>query len=123
VISDVSTFDISLNHYADLYGYADFEDGVDGLPGVFSTSDNNGTPKLPNYTLVDASLNYRIPVGDNSLQARLSVYNLFDEFYIEQMFDADPMTPSTYSYKGVNVENSVDIGYGRTYTLGLTYRF
>lgn len=123
VISDVSTFDISLNHYADLYGYADFEDGVGGLPGVFSTSDNNGTPKLPNYTLVDASLNYRIPVGDNSLQARLSVYNLFDEFYIEQMFDADPMTPSAYSYKGVNVENSVDIGYGRTYTLGLTYRF
>jgi hypothetical protein len=35
-------------------------------------TDNNGTPKLPNYTLVDASLNYRIPVGDNSLQARLS---------------------------------------------------
>ena len=122
-LNESTTLDISLNHYADQYGYADWEDGVDELPSVFSQPNNAGTPKLPDYTLVDASLNYVIPAGSNELQARLSVYNLFDQFYVEQMFDNDAMSPSEYSWKGLNVENDVDIGFGRTWTLGLTYRF
>ena len=55
---------------------------------------------------------------------RLNVNNLFDEeYYQESANNYGPDYRDGIMYKGINVENGVVRGWGRTWNFGVTYRF
>ena len=55
---------------------------------------------------------------------RLNINNLFDEeYYQESANNYGPDYRDGIMYKGINVENRVVPGWGRTWNFGVTYRF
>lgn len=92
---------------------------------TFLEPNNLGAVKLPNYSLFDAGLTYRAPVGKNdALKFRLNVNNLFDTTYISDSntnIHAD--SDDNNNWNGVNKLNSVWFGFGRTWNLSASYIF
>ncbi len=82
-----------------------------------------GVP-LPRYSIVDAGLTYKLPVGKGNLKFRLNVNNIFDKFYIEFSKGGQKVDDTTTdTWNGVDVRNNVSIGYGRTWNFGVKYSF
>ena len=118
-------FDASWYHAADLYAQFDVLDlqdqDSDGLPdgGDFQL-------KLPAYDLIDAGLSYRMTLGKEKtkyINLRLNVNNVFDEIYISEATSNREAEAGDETWNGVNVANNVYWGFGRTWNLGLRYRF
>ncbi|WP_242203833.1 TonB-dependent receptor [Aestuariivivens insulae] len=108
------------NQYDNLYGNADF--GSD----EFENQSNRGSIKLPSYDTVDAGVSYKWLLGKddkNSLQFRVNINNLFDEVYIENSRDNIHVDAGDVTWKGVNVDNGVRFGYGRTWNVSMRYNF
>ncbi|MDO5970668.1 TonB-dependent receptor [Flavivirga aquimarina] len=108
------------NQYDNLYGNADF--GGD----EFLTENNRGTIKLPSYDTVDAGVSYKWLLGkddQNSLQFRVNINNIFDEVYIENSRDNIHVDSGDIAWKGVNVNNGVRLGYGRTWNCSMRFNF
>jgi len=78
---------------------------------------------LPAYQLFDAGASYRFPLGDNMVYMRLNINNIFNEEYYPDSATNIVATDSSTNYKGINVQNRVFPGWGRTWNLGFTYRF
>ncbi|MEC8831948.1 MAG: TonB-dependent receptor, partial [Bacteroidota bacterium] len=118
-------FDASWYHAADLYAQFDvpsFQDeNSDGQPdgGDFQL-------KLPAYDLFDAGVSYRVNVGKQKLKylnLRLNVNNVFNEVYISESTSNREAQAGDETWNGVNVRNNVFWGFGRTWNVGLRYRF
>lgn len=112
--------DANWNQYDNLYGSANF--GGD----EFETENNRGAIQLPSYDTVDAGLSYRMLLGEddqNSLQFRVNIYNVFDEVYIENSRDNIHAEAGDDTWKGVNTENGVRFGYGRTWNVSMRFNF
>lgn len=118
-------FDASWYHAANLYAQFDIltfqDENSDGQPdgGDFQL-------KLPAYDLFDAGLTYRMNLGrdkDKYLNLRLNVNNVFDEVYISESTSNRAVQPGDETWNGVNVGNNVFWGFGRTWNVGLLYRF
>lgn len=118
-------FDASWYHAANLYAQFDIlnfqDENSDGQPdgGDFQL-------KLPAYDLFDAGLSYRMTLGrdkDKYLNLRLNVNNLFDEVYISEATSNRAVEAGDETWNGINVRNNVYWGFGRTWNLGLLYRF
>jgi outer membrane receptor protein involved in Fe transport len=62
--------------------------------------------RLPAYTLLDAGATYNFDLGDNNLEIRGNVYNLFDADYISQK--------DSFGYY---------LGIGRTFNISARYNF
>ena len=108
------------NQYDNLYGSADFGSEE------FESQDNRGSIKLPSYDTVDAGVSYKWLLGKddkNSLQFRVNINNLFDEVYIENSRDNIHVNSGDVAWKGVNVDNGVRFGYGRTWNVSMRYNF
>ncbi|HMR15392.1 MAG TPA: TonB-dependent receptor [Mariniflexile sp.] len=108
------------NQYDNLYGAAAFGSNE------FKTENNRGSIKLPSYDTVDTGISYKMLLGENdqnSLQIRLNVNNVFDEVYIENSRDNIHVDTGDVAWKGVNVNNGVWFGYGRTWNLSMRYNF
>ncbi len=72
--------DANVNHYADLYGFVDVEDvALSSISG-----DSYQSEKLDAYTLVDLGASYKFRFGNQNIQLRGNIYNLFDNEYINQ---------------------------------------
>lgn len=108
------------NQYDNLYGSADFGSEE------FESQNNRGSIKLPSYDTVDAGVSYKWLLGKdnkNSLQFRVNINNLFDEVYIENSRDNIHVDSGDVAWKGVNVDNGVRFGYGRTWNVSMRYNF
>lgn len=108
------------NQYDNLYGSSDFG-GAE-----FSTADNRGAIKLPSYDTVDAGVSYKMLVGkdeQNSVVFRVNINNVFDEVYIENSRDNIHVDSGDVAWKGVNVDNGVRFGYGRTWNVSMRFNF
>lgn len=117
-LSDKISFNFTGTHYDDLYSRVSF-----GSP-VFETPNNDGTIKLPEFTLVDLSANFKIPLSKfNSVDARITVFNIFDAWYIEEMTTNNYPGANSTLYKGIDVSNRIDPGFGRNFAINLAYRF
>ncbi|MGB2171982.1 MAG: TonB-dependent receptor [Flavobacteriaceae bacterium] len=117
-VSDRVSFNFTSTYYNDLYSRVNFSSGV------FDTPDNQGTIKLPAFTLIDFSVNFKIPLSEfNNLDARLSAFNLFDIWYIEEMTTNNLPDSDSVLYKGIDPSNRIDPGYGRNFAINLAYRF
>lgn len=83
-----------------------------------------GGLRLPSFQTIDVGLIYRIPLADGKLlQLTGNVYNLANALYISQAFSSLSAAPDTETWRGVNTENTVIFGPGRTGNLSLKYSF
>ena len=85
----------------------------------------DGAIDLPGYSLIDTGLSYKYKLkGGKSINFRLNVNNLTDEFYITRSRDAvSADEPGATLWHGVNVENRVRTGYGRTWNTSVRFNF
>jgi len=93
----------------------------------FSDEDNDGVLKLPDYSLVDASVTYKFNVKKvGKFTTRLSVNNVFDKHYISES-DTN-IHPGDYGstgemYNGIDTGNRVFFGWGRSWNFSVKYKF
>ena len=99
---------------------------VDGLyadysivDAVFTQPDNVGALKLPSYGLADLGLTARL--GKFTLRGNIN--NLFDTVYIAESETNIHATAGSETWNGVDVNNSVWFGFGRTWNASLKYNF
>ena len=79
--------------------------------------------RLPDYQIFDMGASYRFKLFGDDVRLRLNVNNVFDEEYYPMSTTNYPVTPTSTNHKGINVDNKVFPGWGRTWNLGFTYRF
>lgn len=120
IVRPVQNLRLSANLYtaSRLYAYLSAED--------FDTPDNNGSLRLPTYSLVDFGAYYDFSLGgSNKISIAANVYNLFDKEYISESltnyFPGDQ--GSTDTYMGLNTSNKVFFGFGRTWNVSMRYTF
>ena len=114
-------FNISItgNHYDNLYA------GVDFGNSEFSSDNNRGSVKIPAFSLIDASFNFKLPISNyNDIDLRFSIYNLFDVFHIEKITDdMNHADGTTDTWNGLDTSQEVDPGLPRTWAISAKYRF
>ncbi|MGB1449835.1 MAG: TonB-dependent receptor [Flavobacteriaceae bacterium] len=100
---------------------------VDGLyadysitDSAFTQPDNQGALKLPSYGLVDFGATYYFWSG---WSLRMNINNVLDTTYIAESNSNIHATASSETWNGVDVQNSVWFGFGRTWNMSLKYRF
>lgn len=101
--------DANYRHYEDLYADVQTKENL----------------KLPAYNLVDAGLSYRLQLTKTqAMSFRFNVNNVLNYTYISQsrtgMQVVDATTPT---YKGINANNQVYFGYGRTWNAAIKFTF
>ena len=91
----------------------------------YSNANNRGAVKIPAHTLIDASLNFKLPVSEfNSIDLRFSIFNLFDVFHIEKITDdMNHADGTTTTWNGLDVDTDIDPGLPRTWAISAKYRF
>ncbi|NNC70106.1 MAG: TonB-dependent receptor [Flavobacteriaceae bacterium] len=110
-------FDLSQRYIDKLYARVNAED--------FNREDNMGSLKLPGYAIMDGGVSYRVSFGESMLNLRFNVNNLADTEYIAE--SATNYFPGRFgqdeTYKGVNVDNKVFFGWGRTFNMSARLTF
>ena len=109
---------------------------VDGLyadysivDSAFLSPDNPGALKLPSFGLVDFGASIPINISNkskginNQLTFRLNINNLFDTTYIAESNTNIHADADSTTWNGVDVNNSVWFGFGRTWNAALRYNF
>lgn len=98
-------------------------------PTDFDKKDNKGSISLPAFNLFDAGLSYKMEVGKdkkNSVSMRVNVNNVFDTTYISYSrtnIHSGDSKSSGKTWKGVDTNNEVFFGNGRTWNVTLRYNF
>lgn len=111
-------FDISQRYAEKLYAQID--------AGAF-TSANTESLELPGYSLMDAGLSYKYKFkkANQALKFRVNVNNLTNKLYISE--SATNYAVGRYgnydTYKGINTDNRVYFGFGRTWNASISYAF
>lgn len=96
---------------------------------VYSYSDptyaTKGNLRLPSYNLVDLGASYTLPIKDKrSFVFRVNVNNVFDTYYIADSYSAIHVdAKTTQTYKGIDVRNQVNFGFGRTWNASIGLNF
>lgn len=89
----------------------------------FDTADNEGSLRLPSYNLFDLGAYYTFKFGENSLSVAANVNNVFDGEYIAESLTNTHRGGSGERFKGIDVSNKAFFGFGRTWNVGVRYRF
>ncbi len=82
--------------------------------------------KVPSYHVVDMGLSYKMYVGEDghSLNVRLNVNNVMDNVYINELrTNIAAGDGNGVLYDGIDTANQGYFGMGRTWNVGLRYRF
>ena len=100
---------------------------VDGLYADYSITDsafteanNPGALKLPSYGLVDLGATFRFSSG---LSLRANINNLLNTVYIAESNSNIHASAGYDTWNGIDKQNSVWFGFGRTWNLSLRYQF
>jgi outer membrane receptor protein involved in Fe transport len=103
---------------------------VDGLYADYSitdsdflTPDNDGALKLPSYGLADLGTTLRFNIFGDVATFRLNVNNLFDTVYIAESNSNIHATDASTTWNGIDTQNYVWFGFGRTWNASLKYNF
>ncbi|SHK12652.1 TonB-dependent receptor [Epilithonimonas mollis] len=143
-VKDLSIF--STWRYADkLYGVFNIDQNFIIKDGVVPAAAKKGALEYPSYNLFDLGASYTFKLNnDHRLTITGNVYNLLDTVYIsdgkssthirnlsdftatqtqtaQQQYDAYLSTLKTW--KGIDQNNTVFFGFGRTWSASLSYRF
>ena len=112
-----TNFDVSYRFVDELYADYNIVDDV------FKTPDNAGAVKLPSFGLVDAGVTTNFKLFGNNTSLRVNVNNVLDSTYIAESETNIHATAGSQTWNGVDVNNSVWFGFGRTWNASLKYRF
>ena len=112
-----TSFDVSYRFADELY--ADYNI----IDSVFTEPNNEGAVQLPSYGLVDAGFTTNFKLFGNNTTFRVNVNNLLDTVYIAESETNIHTTAGSTTWNGVDVNNSVWFGFGRTWNASLKYRF
>jgi len=100
---------------------------IDGLYADYSITDsafteanNPGALKLPSYGLVDLGATFTMGMG---WRLRANINNLLNTTYIAESNSNIHATAGSETWNGVDKNNSVWFGFGRTWNLSLRYQF
>ena len=95
--------------------------------GVVKDAAKRGALKYPHYHLFDLGASYKFELKNGqSLTLTGNVYNLFDATYIsdgKSSLRAGDAGASGQEWKGIDTNNQVYFGFGRTWSASLSYRF
>lgn len=109
--------DITWNYFGNLY--ADFSP----IDRTFDKANNKGALKLPNYNLLDAGVSYKLDFNDYALSFRLNMNNVLDTEYISESKTNIHTSSGSKTYKGIDVQNQVWFGFGRTWNASVSFNF
>ena len=92
---------------------------------LYSSRQEKTNLQLPSYQLVDAGISYAVNLSaKNRLSFRVNVNNLFDTEYISQASTATHVgDKTTQTYKGIDANNQVLLGWGRTWNASVKLTF
>ncbi len=109
---------LDYNYYNNLYAQFNIEDRTKPqLDGVDAW-------KLPDYHLIDFSINYRFKIGDYKASLYGNINNVLDTEYIADATDATQYNSNLHEVIPGGVMNSpVFFGFGRTWSLALKIKF
>lgn len=100
---------------------------VDGLYADYSITDsafteanNPGALKLPSYGIVDLGATFRFSSG---WSLRANINNLLNTVYIAESNSNIHASAGSDTWNGIDKQNSVWFGFGRTWNLSLRYQF
>ena len=83
-----------------------------------------GALRLPAYHLFDLGASYKWQLTEKQrISLFAHVYNLLDTYYINESYDNIHATDRSMTYKGIDVNNRVYFGDGRTFSFGVRYNF
>ncbi|UOB19133.1 TonB-dependent receptor [Abyssalbus ytuae] len=104
------SFDADYRHYSNLYADVTTKENLE----------------LPSYGVLDVGMSYKMLVGENkdkSIDFRFNVNNALNEIYLLESSTAILAEAGDETYEGVNVNNQVYFGWGRTWNFSLRYNF
>ncbi|AFD06399.1 TonB-dependent receptor [Solitalea canadensis] len=106
---------------------------ADNLYAAFAPSDRNKVTdigrqawKLPSYFLAGTGLSYSTKISHTAVTFRGQVDNIFDKVYIAESYTDTPFTNRQGSFEigtGGSSSNQVNMGFGRTFSLGMQVKF
>jgi hypothetical protein len=103
---------------------------VDGLYADYSINDsdflnpdNDGALQLPSYGLLDAGTTVRFNMFGNDATFRINVNNVLNTTYIAESNTNIHATADSDTWNGVDTQNFVWFGFGRTWNASLKYNF
>ncbi|MEP2689337.1 MULTISPECIES: TonB-dependent receptor [Maribacter] len=118
IVRPIEDLKISANLYnaSRLYAFLNAED--------FDSADNQGSLRLPSYTLFDLGAYYTFGLGgSNKLSIAANVNNLFDTEYIAESLTNTFAGQGDDVFRGISTDNKVFFGFGRTFNVSARYSF
>lgn len=116
-ITDDFKFDINQRYIGNLYAQID---------AAGFTNEDTESLKLPGYSLLDFGASYKYKLkGSKSINLRVNVNNLADKLYIsESATNYSVGRGGTFdTFKGIDTDNRVYFGMGRTWNAALSFNF
>lgn len=90
----------------------------------FDSADNQGSLRLPSYTLMDFGAYYKFNFGgDGQLSIAANLNNAFDTEYIAESLTNTFVGEGDTAFRGINTRNKVFFGFGRTFNVSARYSF
>jgi len=104
-----------------------FVDGLYADYGItdsdFANPDNLGALKLPSYGLADLGATARFDLFGHDASFRVNCNNVLNTTYIAESNTNIHATESSNTWNGVDTQNFVWFGFGRTWNASLKYNF
>jgi hypothetical protein len=114
------SMDMGYNHIANLYS------NLDASSSTFNTPGGEGAVKLPNFWLMDLGISYSIDIKkEGEIRLRANINNLLNTLYINNMstnIHEDTSNPAN-NWNGLNMNNQIAWGMGRTWNVSAMYVF
>ncbi|WGH74555.1 carboxypeptidase-like regulatory domain-containing protein [Tenacibaculum tangerinum] len=115
-------FDLNQRFVDRLYSALVIEDDLDDS----DVTELNPAIRLPGYSLTDLGFSYKLNLDKEkgqTLNFRLNVNNLWNEEYIAESATNYAVEPGDDTHRGINTDNKVFFGFGRTWNFSLRYNF
>ena len=117
IVRPIEDLKLSANMYnaSRLYAFLNAED--------FNSPDNDGSLRLPSYTLFDLGAYYKFNFGgNNTFSIAANLNNVFDTEYIAESL-TNTFNGGNGRYNGIDTSNKVFFGFGRTFNISARYTF
>lgn len=118
IIRPVQNLKLSANLYSAsrLYAQINADD--------FDSADNDGSLRLPSYSLMDFGAYYKFELGgSNAISIAANLNNAFDTEYIAESLTNTFAGNGDTTFRGLSTNNKVFFGFGRTFNVSARYSF
>ncbi|MEX0314063.1 MAG: TonB-dependent receptor [Allomuricauda sp.] len=91
----------------------------------FADPNHQGSLRLPSYSLFDLGAYYKFNIGggNDAISIAANVNNVFDTEYIAESLTNTFVEGNGPTFRGLNTDNKVFFGFGRTWNVSMRYNF